>query len=133
VRDIGKNVAGERSGSAILNGLVWDVTERVKAEEALRREDSFRRAIIDRATEGLCVCHEIETPPYIRFTVWNVRMTEITGYTIEEINQRGWYQAVYPDPDLQRRARERMERMRVGDDLRDEEWEITARTELDVL
>jgi diguanylate cyclase (GGDEF)-like protein/PAS domain S-box-containing protein len=52
-------------------------------------------------------------------------MTEITGYTVEEINRLGWYQTVYPDPELQAKAIERMKRMRQSKDLHDEEWEIT--------
>jgi PAS domain S-box-containing protein len=52
-------------------------------------------------------------------------MTELTGYTIEEINRSGWYQTVYPDPDIQEKAIKRMEKMRHGNDLRGEEWEIT--------
>jgi len=101
-----------------------DITERKKMEEDLRAEYSFRAGIIDRAAEGLCVCHEIKDFPYINFTVWNDRMTEITGYSMEEINLLGWYQTIYPDPEIQERAIERMDRMRKGDDIRGEEWEI---------
>jgi PAS domain S-box-containing protein len=51
-------------------------------------------------------------------------MFEITGYTMEEINRLGWYQTLYPDPEVQARARARMDRMRDGDNLRAEEWTI---------
>jgi PAS domain S-box-containing protein len=51
-------------------------------------------------------------------------MTEITGYTMAEINRRGWYQALYPDPVVQTRAVERMQCMREGDDLHTEEWPV---------
>jgi len=104
---------------------VEDVTDRVRAEQALREESSFRNTIIKNAAEGLCVCHAIPEYPYVAFTVWNDRMTEITGYTMEEINRLGWYQTMYPDPEVQRRAVERMARMRVGEDLVAEEWTIT--------
>jgi len=88
---------------------------------------SFASAVIDRATQGLCVCHQLEEYPFVRFTVWNERMVEITGYTIEEINRLGWYQTMYPDSEVQMKARERMERMRKGDDLNGEEWQIIRR------
>ncbi|MEP7187675.1 MAG: PAS domain S-box protein [Roseiflexaceae bacterium] len=106
-------------------GLGLDITARQRAEEALQAEFSFRAAIIERAAEGLCVCHDTAEYPYTAFTVWNDRMTEITGYTMDEINRSGWYQAVYPEPELQARAQARMARMRHGDDLIAEEWEIT--------
>ena len=102
-----------------------DITERRQSEEALRQEYSFRNAIIDNVAEGLCVCHETTEYPFTKFTIWNDRMTEITGYTVEEINHLGWYQTVYPDPELQANAMERMKRMRQREDIRAEEWEIT--------
>jgi len=52
-------------------------------------------------------------------------MIDITGYSMEHINLNGWYQSMYPDPQVQERARNRMDRMRQGDDLRSERWEIT--------
>lgn len=93
-------------------------------QKELQREYSFREALIERAAEGVCVCHATPAHPFVQFTVWNQRMAEITGYTMEQINRLGWYQTLYPDGDLQRRAIERMERMRKGEDLRHERWEI---------
>jgi PAS domain S-box-containing protein len=105
--------------------IATDITDRKRSEEALKEESSFRSAVIDNAAEGLCVCHETADYPYVRFTLWNDQMTEITGYTLEEINRLGWYQTMYPDRELQARAQERMARMRQGDNLRSEPWEIT--------
>jgi PAS domain S-box-containing protein len=107
--------------------MAQDVTRRRQVEQALVRESNFRNMVIKNAAEGLCVCHAIDEFPYVAFTVWNDRMVEITGYSMEEINRQGWYQSVYPDPDLQARAIQRMARMRDGDDLRREIWEITRR------
>ena len=66
--------------------LETEVEERRRAEKLWRQESSFRKAAIERTAEGLCVCHEIDSHPNVMFTVWNDRMTEITGYTMEEIN-----------------------------------------------
>ncbi|TFH33519.1 MAG: sensor domain-containing diguanylate cyclase [Anaerolineales bacterium] len=95
--------------------------------QTLREDHSFRKAVIERAAEGVCVCHDTLSHPFVEFTVWNYRMLEITGYTMDEINDLGWYQAMYPDLEVQQRARARMERMRQGDDLRFERWEMTRR------
>jgi two-component system, cell cycle sensor histidine kinase and response regulator CckA len=107
--------------------MITDTTERRSIEDALRRNAAFRKAVIDSAGEGVCVCHAIETYPFVEFTVFNRRMEELTGYTMEEINRRGWYQSIYPDPEVQKRAMDRMARMRVGDNLLDEEWLITRK------
>jgi PAS domain S-box-containing protein len=87
----------------------------------------FREAIIRTAGEGICVCHAIPHHPFVEFSVWNDRMTDITGFSIEEINRSGWYQSLYPDPDLQKLAIARMDRMRTNEDLVAEEWEITRK------
>jgi two-component system, cell cycle sensor histidine kinase and response regulator CckA len=115
----------DMAGKSFLYSIVHDISERVQAEEALLQEYAFRNAIIDHVAEGLCVCHETKEYPFVKFTVWNERMTEITGYTLEEINRLGWYQTVYPDSELRIKATERMQRMRQRNDLHAEEWEIT--------
>ena len=106
-----------------------EITERKLAEEAFKKESFFRATIIDNGAEGICACHNIPEYPYVRFTVWNNRMKEISGYTMDEINRRGWYQTVYPDPEVQTKAMERMSKMRHGDNLLTEEWEITRADE----
>lgn len=108
-------------------GFVVDNTERKIAEENLRQQSSFREAVIKRASEGICVCHNIPEYPFVRFTLWNDRMTKITGYTIEEINALGWYQTLYTDPEIRDKAIARMSAMREGDDILAEEWTITSK------
>jgi len=111
-------------------GNVWvaihqDITERKRVEEAFFSKNEFNRLVIENAGEGICVCHAIQEFPYVHFTVWNKCMTLTTGYSMKEINRLGWYQSMYPDPDVQERAVSRMQSMRVGDDIKGEEWEIT--------
>jgi len=108
--------------------VIWvtlDVNERTRATAALQRSEEFKDAVINQVSEGLCVYHAIAEPPNVAFTIWNARMTEITGYTLEQINRLGWYQALYPDPAIRAQAIERMARMREGDEALAEDWEIT--------
>lgn len=102
--------------------------ERQRSEEKLYAESSFREMVIDHAGQGICVCQQIPDQPFIRFTVWNQRMREITGYTLEEINRLGWHQTVHPDEEMQRRSVARMRRMKTGEELNGEEWEITSKS-----
>jgi len=102
-----------------------DITEQKRTEQILQEELMFRTSVIENAAEGLSVGHAIKKFPFIKFTVWNDRMTELTGYTMDEINKKGWYQTIYPDPEYQKRAVDRMVLLRKGKDLRGEEWTIT--------
>ena len=120
LKDVQGNVIGMQS-------TLIDITERKQAEQALRSKSDFLTKLVETATEGVSVCQACEAFPFVRFALWNDRMTEITGYTMEEINRLGWYQAMYPDPDVQARAIARMERMRDGDNLKGEEWQVTTK------
>jgi len=110
--------------SAIVQSMM---SRKKRAEDKLNQENSFRTSIIKHAAEGLCVAHQIQTRPYTRFTVWNDRMREITGYTMDEINKQGWYQSLYPEPDTQAKMIERMEQIRSGINVLDEEWDLTRK------
>jgi diguanylate cyclase (GGDEF)-like protein/PAS domain S-box-containing protein len=108
-----------------LTDLHRDRETAVTHSAAARDDYAFRSAVIERADEGICVCHETDEYPYVSFTIWNRRMEEITGYTMQEINRLGWYQTMYRDPQVQAKAQDRMKRMRLGDDLVFENWRIT--------
>ncbi|UCE93034.1 MAG: GGDEF domain-containing protein [Flavobacteriaceae bacterium] len=95
-----------------------------KKGQALHEDQSFHEAILERVSEGVYVYHDISTYPFVEFTVWNQRMFEITGYSMEQINNLGWYQIIYPDPELYERALIRMKPIQEGDNLCFEHWEI---------
>ncbi len=97
------------------------------AQSEVERQIEFTDAVIETMIDGVAVCHGIDRPPHVRFTIWNPAMAALTGYSIDEINRLGWYQTVYVDPAVQERARQRMERMRQGEDLMREEWVITRK------
>ena len=104
------------------------VAEKARLEDAFLEVSSIFMDIFENAADGICVCHNIPDEPYVRFTHWNPQMTEITGYSREEINQLGWYQTMYPNPEVQKRAIERMAQMREGDHIRAEQWVITTKS-----
>ena len=108
-------------------GVGRDIDKQKKAELALKEQTTTLNSILEKAADGICVCHNISASPYIRFSHWNPRMREITGYSLKEINELGWYQTLYPDPALRQRAVERIASMRLGRDILAEEWTITAK------
>lgn len=113
-----------RKLSEINERLVREIEVRKRAEESLRREHSFRSAVIKCAAEGICVCNEIDEPPYVKFSVWNDQMTEITGYTLEEANRLGCPRTKLSCSGLMERVLRRVQTPRREDDRRDEEWEF---------
>ncbi len=102
----------------------FDITARKLAKAKLQQENIFREQIVENMTEGLCVCQELKEFPFMRVTVWNRQMQTITGYSLEEINSLGWYQSLYPAPELQAQAIARMWQIQAGENLIAEEWEI---------
>jgi PAS domain S-box-containing protein len=122
-----KPIRDESGTIVLLIGVSRDISDRIRTENALKEQTKTVNNILEKAVDGICVCHNIDEWPHMRFTHWNPRMNDITGYTIEEINQSGWYQSMYPDPDLQQKAIERMEDLRRGNDMVTEEWPVTTK------
>ncbi len=104
-----------------------DITDRKRSDHTAAKLAAFREAVIGAALEGICVCHAIHEPPFMRFVLWNQRMVEITGYSVEEINALGWYQTLYPDPAVRKLAEDRIRNMRAGNPLSAEPWTITRK------
>ncbi|MBH9552927.1 bacteriohemerythrin [Inhella gelatinilytica] len=118
---------GHWNGRPAIFATCRDVSDRLRVDAELRSSLAFNESLIHTMADGIAVCHAIEAPPFVAFLLWNPAMVALTGYSLEEINRLGWYQTVYVDPDVQEKARARMDRMRAGDHLRREEWTITRK------
>ena len=59
--------------------------ERVIAREALERSEEKYRTIVSTSREGIWVVDSADKTTYV-----NQRMTELLGYTIEEMNHKSW-------------------------------------------
>jgi PAS domain S-box-containing protein len=74
-----------------LTGTITDITERVKAEQALRESEEKYRLVLENAGEGIAVA----LGEY--FAYINPKMAEFTGYTREELYSRPIIDFIYPD------------------------------------
>jgi PAS domain S-box-containing protein len=77
-----------------LEGFIADISERTKAEEALRQsEERYRLAL--QATQE--IMYDWETPNNAVF--WNPNLTNVLGYTPEEMGRtlEGWLGRLHPD------------------------------------
>ncbi|MHC1728228.1 MAG: PAS domain S-box protein [Syntrophobacteraceae bacterium] len=129
-REYRENIEGSADSSAdelarSNRRLRREVLKRGRAETALRREDSFKSALLRSTAEGLCICRKKKVFPHLEFTVWNERMSEITGYTREQINGLGWHQGLYANSRSQAKEQDPIRRSLGGEGPITEELEIT--------
>ncbi|MCM8613854.1 MAG: bacteriohemerythrin [Candidatus Accumulibacter sp.] len=125
LRDVVFNKATFNRVDGALGGLVGvmlDVTDLVQMKAVVQQQAAFTNCLIDSMVDGIAVCHEIETPPLVRFTVWNPAMEKLTGYGVDEANELGWQEILRVDGERPEEALRRAERVRSG-----EEWTIRHR------
>lgn len=76
-----------------LIGISRDISDRKRSEEKVFEHQAFLEAIIQTAAEGICVFEQLSPLP-VKFSVWNDRMVELTGYSLDEMNELGWSRAL---------------------------------------
>ena len=90
-------------------GTVIDVTERKRREQELRQSEQDLRTITDTIPQPIVVLAPNGNTLYV-----NQRAFDITGYTRDQLDERGyWARVVHPD-DVERLREERLERLLSG-------------------
>jgi len=84
-----KNAQGEVTGTL---GVLRDVTERKRAEEALRRSEALYRAIGESIDYGVWVCDA-----HGRNTYASESFLKLVGITQEQCSNFGWGDVLHPD------------------------------------
>jgi PAS domain S-box-containing protein len=84
----------EVEGKKYFTSIIRDVTDRKKAEEALRRSNEYFRGIIENSPEPMALSDEEQ-----RIVFLNKKFTEIFGYRLADIpTVEEWWPLAYPDP-----------------------------------
>ena len=84
-----KNDLGEVTGAI---NCFYDITERKRAEEALRKSEEHLHAIINQSNAGIASCDLTG-----RFLFANQRFREMLGYTDSELESRTIFTITHPD------------------------------------
>ena len=100
----------ERNGGALrgLVGVMLDITDRIKIEEALRESEKQLRVIFDTSRSGI-----ILVSPAGLVTFANQRMAEMAGCTLDELIGTPYPSLVHPDERTQ--GDHRMRRLIAGE------------------
>jgi PAS domain S-box-containing protein len=103
----GQAVRDEDGAALWLDGVFFDITERIESEEELRQSEERFRLYFDHAPIGMAL-----TAPDGRFLRVNAALCEIVGYPEEELVGRTFQSITHPD-DLSSNMRE-VQQMLVG-------------------
>src|SRR5688572_5587908 len=79
-------------GKHFFTGIVRDITDRKRAEEALRQSEEHLRALIENAADIITVLNRDGTRQYVSPSV-----ERSTGYTPEELIGKNPFEIVHPD------------------------------------
>ena len=83
----------ELGGQRLIQGIFRDITERKRAEEALRASKQRFQAVFEQAAVGVVIAEGGRG----RFVNVNRRFCEIVGYSAEELLQRTSHDITHPD------------------------------------
>ncbi|MDH3716837.1 MAG: PAS domain S-box protein, partial [Planctomycetota bacterium] len=84
----------EFEGKPAFVAIIRDVTERLKAEEALRREHEFTESLVQTAQAIVLVLNTQG-----RILQFNPYMEELSGYRLDEVKGLDWFTTFLPEQD----------------------------------
>ena len=93
-------VRGESGEIKYFDGLIEDISDRKRVEEALEFEKRRFQTLLESAPLGIVMIGKDNTWEYI-----NPKFKEMLGYDLKDVsNGKQWFRLAYPDPDYRRQV-----------------------------
>ena len=92
ISERGFPVHDEHGNLLYMTGTCTDITERKKAEEALREREEMFRSIFETSLVGVAICSTDKKWLYV-----NKKICKILGYSEQELRQTTWDKLTHPD------------------------------------
>lgn len=105
-RTIGRAVKDETGKITRVQGSFQDITERKKAEQALRESEAFTRTVLDNLPIGIAV--NSVAPEAVVFSYMNDKFSEIYRTSRQKLEDSFW-DSVYEDSQFRKKLRKRVE------------------------
>lgn len=100
-------VCNDQGRLLYFEGVVVDISYRKRVEDEWQKRIAqnasayeFQSQIINQLPLGLCVYNTASHNPYVQFVSWNPALETMTGYTLNDMNQRGWYSLLHAAPGV---------------------------------
>ena len=94
-RDEAVRVRGDDGEVAFIQGFIQDITDRVLAEEEVRRQKQYFEALVEISPVAI-----VTMDPQLRVSAWNPAAEKLFGYTPEEAIGHDIDDLIILDPDL---------------------------------
>jgi PAS domain S-box-containing protein len=122
LRSVTEKFARSVEGCLAHQRLLHEVKERQRAEEEARAIAERLRTVLATVGDGITLSDDAG-----RFYVYNARMEEITGFSMDEANRADLLDLLHPEPSMRSRALEQLRLVEETGRVSDLEIEIVSR------
>lgn len=98
-----------------------------KKVDELEKEHCYSGFLIEKALDGIIVCSIKKDTMEITFSLWNDRMSEISGFTMADVNEKGILNCFFRDTRQKKKARQRIRTMINNRVFTRDEWSCQSK------
>jgi PAS domain S-box-containing protein len=118
----------ELDGKPAVIGMSWDITERKRTEEALRKSEEYFRRVTKQSPIPIAIIGDKDEVDFL-----NERFNATFGYTLDDLpNLKAWWQRAYPDEEYRKEVISTWQKAlkaaeAEGGDIKPHEYRVTCK------